>query len=173
MITAEWDVETIEREIKTGRKDAQGNEIIRKRPETQKVKNITSLSITKITSALPRKVTDLRLTRKKGKFESAQQETHLMMNNETKNAFANMQVLRLRDCRVRRWHPVAQLHQCYLIGIHTDTGEFRQSDGQMFPSTPFSSSMNCVTIQIAQPIAVAWCSLQPPNQPRTARTRRF
>jgi hypothetical protein len=76
VITAEWDVETIEREIKTGRKDAQGNEIIRKRPETQKVKKhyftINHQDYLGITKG---KVdfSDLRLTRESAwaQFESA------------------------------------------------------------------------------------------------------
>lgn len=76
VITAEWDVETIEREIKTGRKDAQGNEIIRKRPETQKVKkhhftinHQDYLGITKGKIDF----SDLRLTRESAwaQFESA------------------------------------------------------------------------------------------------------
>ncbi len=60
-----------------------------------------------------------------------------MMNNETKNAFANMQntfaSATAESGGGTPW-PKAGDHQCYLIGIHTDTGEFRQSDGQMFPS---------------------------------------
>lgn len=66
VITAEWDVETYEREVKTGRVDSQGNEIVRKRPETRKVKKHTFtinhqdyLGITKGKVDFP----DLHLTR--------------------------------------------------------------------------------------------------------------
>jgi hypothetical protein len=76
VITAEWDVETYEREVKTGRVDSQGNEIIRKRPETRKVKKHTFtinhqdyLGITKGKVSF----SDLHLTRESAweQFESA------------------------------------------------------------------------------------------------------
>ena len=76
VITAEWDVETYEREVKSGRVDSQGNEIVRKRPETRKVKKHTFtinhqdyLGITKGKVDFP----DLHLTREDAWniFESA------------------------------------------------------------------------------------------------------
>ena len=60
-----------------------------------------------------------------------------MMNNETKNAFANMQntfaAATAESGGGTPW-PKAGAHQCYLVGLHTATGKFRQSDGQEFPA---------------------------------------
>ena len=61
----------------------------------------------------------------------------MSINNETKSMFAGMQSVfataQAESGGAAPW-PAQGEHECYLIGLHCDTGTFRQSDGQEFPA---------------------------------------